>query len=434
MLLKIRDKAQGWIAYLIVFLISIPFALWGIHEYTGGGQEPAVAKVGEQEITERALINRVNTLRNSLLEQFNGRIPSIFSEEILRQQALESMINSELLVQKAADLRISAGDAMVSQEIRNIPAFQVDGVFNAEAYKRTVSISGMSARAFEEQTRAGLATRLIRRAISESEAVTDAELDALLKLRKQKRVVSWMTIDAASATDVPEVTDADIETYYNENKEAFPKPEQVRLEYIELTLDTIGAGVSVDEQEVRAYYDDPEKQQQFTSEEQRNMRHILIKVDANRSDEEAKKEAERILAELRAGGDFAELAKQYSEDTGSGARGGDLGLVKRGVMVKPFEEAAFALEQDTISDPVRSRFGYHIIQVTGIEGGAVQPFEEVRQQIADELKRDIARRRPYGRWLRRRGVRAMRGRAARRGRRQDREPRPARSGRPCRRW
>ena len=392
MLQSIRDKAQGWIAYVIVFLISIPFALWGIHEYTGGGSEPAVAKVGDQEITERALLNRVNSLRNNLLNQFNGRMPPLFTEEVLREQALNTMVNNELLVQKAADLNVSAGDAMVTDEIRNVEAFQVGGVFDQEAYKRAVNISGLSTRAFEEQTRAGLSTRLIRRAISESEPVTDTEIDALLKLKNQKRVISWLTVNAVKITDVPEVTDADIENYFNENKELFPKPEQVRLEYIELTLDTIAAGVTIDEELVRAYYDDPEKQKQFISEERRDMRHILIKVDDNRTDEEAGKEAQRILDELRAGGDFAELAKQYSEDQGSGSRGGDLGLVKRGVMVKPFEDAAFALEKDQLSNPVRSRFGYHIIEVTGIEGGELQPFDEVRQQIADELKREEARK------------------------------------------
>ncbi|MEJ2308936.1 MAG: SurA N-terminal domain-containing protein [Gammaproteobacteria bacterium] len=393
MLQSIRDKAQGWIAYVIVFLISIPFALWGIHEYTGGGSEPAVAKVGDQEITERALLNRVNILRNSLLEQFNGRIPPLFTEEILREQALNTIVDNELLVQKAADLNVSAGDVMVMDEIRNVEAFQVGGVFDQEAYKRAVNISGMSTRAFEEQTRAGLATRLIRTAISESEPITDAEIDALLKLKNQKRTVSWLTVNAVKITDVPEVTDADIENYYNENKEMFPKPEQVRLEYIELTLDTIAAGVTIDEETIRAYYDDPEKQKQFISEESRDIRHILIKVDENRSDEEARQEAQRILDELRAGGDFAELAKQYSEDQGSGSRGGELGPVKRGVMVKPFEDAAFALEKDQLSDLVRTRFGYHIIEVTDIEGGELQPFDEVRQQIADELKREEARER-----------------------------------------
>jgi peptidyl-prolyl cis-trans isomerase D len=212
----------------------------------------------------------------------------------------------------------------------------------------------------------------------------------LLKIRNQKRVASWATIDAAGIEALPEVTDAEIEAYYNDNREQFPKPEQVRLEYVELNLDSIADTVTVDEEEVRAFYDDPARQQQFISEEQRGVRHILIKVDDTRSDEDARAEAERLLAELAAGNDFAELAKAHSEDTGSASKGGDLGLVKRGVMVKPFEDAAFALEKDQISELVRSRFGYHIIQVTRIEGGELQPFEEVRDQIAKELGRERA--------------------------------------------
>ncbi len=390
MLLTIRDKAQGWIAYLIVGLISIPFALWGIHEYTGGGSEPAVAKVGDVEITQRALDINLNNYRTRLAQQFGGRVPDIFTDEILRAQVLESLINEELLNQKTAGLRIRAGDQMVSDEISSIESFQRNGQFDPEAYKQALSMSGRSSRAFEEQIRASLGSEILRSAVSDTEPVTDAEIDALLRLRNQKRIASWITVDAASVQEMPEITDAEIEAYYNENREQFPKPEQVRLEYVELNLDSIAETVNVDDAEVRAFYDDPEKQKQFISEEQRGIRHILIKVDDNRSDEDARKEAERILGELNAGADFAELATASSEDTGSAAKGGDLGLVKRGIMVKPFEDAAFALEKDQISEPVRSRFGYHIIQVTEIEGGELQPFEEVREQIASELKRQEA--------------------------------------------
>ena len=390
MLQSIRDKAQGWIAYVIVGLISIPFALWGIHEYTGGGSEPAVAKVGDAEITRRAVDINLNNYRTRLAQQFGGRVPDIFTDEVLRAQVLESLINEELLNQKTAELHIRAGDQMVSDEISSIEAFQRNGQFDTEAYKQALSMSGRSSVAFEEQIRASLGSEILRTAVSATEPVTDAEIDTLLKLRNQKRVASWVTVEAASVQDIPEVTDAEIEEYYNQNREQFPKPEQVRLEYVELNLDSIADTVSIDDAEVRAFYDDAEKQKQFISEEQRGIRHILVKVDDNRSDEDARKEAERILAELTAGADFAELAIASSGDTGSAARGGDLGLVKRGIMVKPFEDAAFALEKDQISEPVRSRFGYHIIQVTAIEGGELQPFEEVREQIARELKRQEA--------------------------------------------
>lgn len=390
MLQSIRDKAQGWIAYVIVFLISIPFALWGIQEYTGIGKEPVVAKVGDSELLQREVTTRLNNLRSTLLEQFQGKLPPMFSDEQLRKQVVDSMINEELLAQKTAELNVRAGDAMVSEQIRSIEAFQVNGRFDPEAYRRSVQVRGLTSKMFEEQVRLSLGSQMVRGAISDSEPVTDAEIDALLKLKNQRRTVSWMTVDAAKVTDVPEVTDADIEKHYNENKELYPKPEQVRLEYIQLNLDSISQGITIDEKLVREYYDDPEQQKQFISEETRNMRHILIKVDANRNDDDAKKEAERILAELKAGGDFAVLAKEFSEDKGSGARGGDLGEVKRGVMVKPFEDAGFALEKGQISDLVRSRFGYHIIQVTDIKGGDIQPFEAVREQIAVELKRKEA--------------------------------------------
>ena len=385
MLQKIRDRAQGWFAYAIVILISIPFALWGIQEYVGGGSDPVVAKVGKVEITQRSMENSLNNYRNNLRQQFGGKIPEFFNDDMLRQQVMNEMIQDALLTQQVNNLNIRAGDEMVRQQIRSMEVFQRDGVFDKDEYERVMRSQGRNINAFTENLRMSLGTELLTSAISTSAFVTDADIDNLIRRKNQQRVVSWLMIDSDSYKGQVEVGDSDIETYYNENKQKFRRPERVKLEYVELNHAALSADISVDEEQLKASYE--ERKDEFKSPETRTTRHILIKVGGDVSDDDAKSEALKLLDEIKAGADFAELAREHSDDKGSGSNGGDLGVVERGMMVKPFEDAAFALQQDQVSELVRSRFGYHIIQVTKVEGGDLQSFDEVKQQLADEFKK-----------------------------------------------
>ncbi|MEN8214530.1 MAG: SurA N-terminal domain-containing protein [Pseudomonadota bacterium] len=385
MLQHIRDRAQGWFAYAIVILISIPFALWGIQEYVGGGSDPVVAKVSDVEITQRSMETSLNNYRANLRQQFGGKIPEFFNDDMLRQQVLNEMIQEALLNQQVEKLNIRAGDEMVREQVRGMEVFQRDGVFDKDEYNRVMKASGRNVNAFTENLRMSLGSALLTNAISGTAFVTDTEIDALVRRKNQQRVISWLMIDAAGYKEQVEVSESDIEAYYNDNKQNYRRPERVKLEYVELNLAALAAGVSIDEEELRDNYQ--QRREEFVSPEIRHTRHILIKVGGDVSDDDAKAEALRLHAELIAGADFAELASEHSDDKGSGSNGGDLGEVERGMMVKPFEEAAFELQQDQISDPVRSRFGYHIIQVTNIEGGELQPFDEARQTLADEFRK-----------------------------------------------
>jgi peptidyl-prolyl cis-trans isomerase D len=384
MLQQIRDRAQGWFAYAIVILISIPFALWGIQEYVGVGLDPVVAKVGKIEITQNSMENSLNNYRANLRQQFGGKIPEFFNDDMLRQQVLNEMIQDTLLTQQVNNLNIRAGDEMVRQQIRSMEVFQRDGVFDKDEYERVMRSQGRNINAFTENLRMSLGSGLLTGAISSSAFVTDAEIDAMIRLKNQQREVSWLLIDSAAFKDQVVISDADIETYYNGNKHMFHRPERVKLEYVELNHAALSADLSVDEEELKANYE--ERKEEFKSPETRITRHILIKVGGDVSDDEAKAKAQKLLDEIAAGSDFSELAREHSDDKGSGSNGGDLGSVERGMMVKPFEDVAFALQQDQLSELVRSRFGYHIIQVTKIEGGDLQSYDDVRQQLADEFK------------------------------------------------
>lgn len=384
MLQQIRDRAQGWFAYAIVILISIPFALWGIQEYVGVGSDPVVAKVGKIEITQNSMESSLNNYRANLRQQFGGKIPEFFNDDMLRQQVLNEMIQDALLTRQVANLNIRAGDEMVRQQIRSMEVFQRDGVFDKDEYERVMRSQGRNINAFTENLRMSLGSGLLTGAISSSAFVTDAEIDAMIRLKNQQREVSWLLVDSAAFKDQVEISDADIESYYNGNKQMFRRPERVKLEYVELNHAALSADLSVNEEELKASYE--ERKDEFKSPETRITRHILIKVGGDVSDDEAKAKAQKLLDEINSGSDFSELAREHSDDKGSGSNGGDLGSVERGMMVKPFEDVAFALQQDQLSELVRSRFGYHIIQVTKIEGGDLQSYDDVSQQLADEFK------------------------------------------------
>ncbi|OOZ42552.1 SurA N-terminal domain-containing protein [Solemya elarraichensis gill symbiont] len=390
MLQAIRDKAQGWIAWVIVGFISIPFALWGIQEYIGVSGEQVAAKVAGSEITQKQLESSVERFRSQLREVFGGKIPEAYTDEALRKQVLDGMISDDLVSGHAEQQGIRAGDGMVREEIRNYPTFQKDGKFDADLYKSSLLQQGRSPAMFENLIRQDISVDVLRRAVSDTSVVSDAELDSYLSLKEQQRLISYLVVTNSQDADSELVSDADVRAWYDANPANYMRPEQVRLEYLELSRDIIAKDISIDPAAIQTYYD--EHKQSWTADEKRSMRHILFTVDSKQSDAEAKAAAEAVLAQLHDGADFAQLAREHSADPGSANAGGDLGVVDKGVMVKPFEDAAFALEKGQISELVRSRFGYHIIEVTDIQGGGVKPLADVEESIRTQLQQDEAER------------------------------------------
>ncbi len=390
MLQAIRDKAQGWIAWVIVGFISVPFALWGIQEYLGVSGEQVAARVAGNEITQKQLESSVERFRGQLREVFGGKIPDAYTDEALRKQVLDGMISDYLVSSHANQQGIRAGDGMVREEIRNYPTFQKDGKFDADLYQSSLLQQGRSPAAFENLIRQEISVDVLRRAISETSVVSDAELDSFISLKEQQRLISYLVVTNSQDADTQLVTDAEVRAWYDANPANYLRPEQARLEYLELSRAIIAEDISIDDAVIQNYYD--EHQQNWSADEKRSVRHILFTVDSKQSDAEAKAAAEAVLAQLRDGADFAQLAREHSADPGSANAGGDLGVVEKGLMVKPFEDAAFALEKGQISELVRSRFGYHIIEVTDIQGGGVKPLAEVESDIRAQLQADEAER------------------------------------------
>ncbi|PVV05637.1 MAG: hypothetical protein B6D77_18735 [gamma proteobacterium symbiont of Ctena orbiculata] len=383
MLQVIRDKAQGWIAWAIVILISIPFALWGIQSYLGVGSEPVAATVNGTEITQRTLDNQFQRFRQQLREQLGaGYRPEMFDDTRVRKEVLNRLIRDELLQQTSNRMGLRAGSSMIQSTILSMPTFQKDGRYDQQTYERALRLQGISAAGFEDRVRRALVSEQLSQAVQVGSFITQEELDERQRLVKQKREFSYFVLPASDFKLTEELSDDEIRSYYEANESAFISPEKVKVEYILLDATTAGGTIDVTEEILRGYYENNEDE--FGLPEQRQASHILILVAADAEQnavDEAQAKIDALAERLSNGESFAELAKQNSQDPGSAATGGDLGLFGKGVMDPAFEAAVFALEEGEVSEPVRSSFGFHLIKLTGIKDGSVKPFDEARTQV-----------------------------------------------------
>lgn len=392
MLEYFRSKAQGWFTWILVSVIIAAFALFGIEHFMRGGQEASVASVNGQEISQQRLQQAYQAQRQRLQDMFGENFnPEMFPEARMKQQILEDMIQQELLLQAATDAGLRIGDEQLASMIREVPQFQKDGKFSQEAYEQALRSQGQSTASFEERARREVLSQQLQIAVMGSEFATSTEEQALQQLRGQTRDVGFMVLSAVNYEKDMEVTDEENRRYYEENAQRFAIPEQVSVNYIELDAQALATAIPVSEQEIAERYES--QKLNYTNPEERKARHILVRVakDADeKSVAEAKAKIEELAARIAKGESFAALAKEYSQDPGSAPQGGELGFFGRGLMDPAFESAAFALKKGEVSQPVRSSFGFHLIQLEDIRGGDTKPLSEVRNQIAAEIRQEQA--------------------------------------------
>lgn len=389
MLQAIRDKAQGWIAWAIVILITIPFALWGIQEYLGVDSDPTVAEIDGVEITERDLERRISNVRENLRAQFGNNFNAeVFSDERLKPQVLEGMIDEVVLDQAMEDWNMRASDAQVRWYISTMEAFQRNGKFDVALYESLLRNQGLSPAGFELSVRRDFVKQQLQNAINNGLFVTKAEIADRIRLQEEKRSLSYIKIPATEFASSIEVSDEAANTFYQNNTNAFKTPERVKISYVLLDLETLSQQVTVNEEALQDFFE--QNSADFIVPEERKLRHILINATAQSSTEDeaaALAKATELQAQLAEGADFAALAKENSDDAGSAEQGGDLGWVMPGVMVKPFEDAAFALNAGEMSDVIRTEFGFHVIQVDDVRGGGQAGYDEVRYDVEERYRK-----------------------------------------------
>jgi len=379
---------------IVLALIILPFAFWGVDSYNRSGNSAEVAAtVNGEKITQQEFENAVRQQQDRLRQMLGAKFDeSMFDSPEMKRAVLDNLVAQRLLVERAKANGLTVTDEQIAQVIMGIEAFQNNGSFDTKRYEAALANQRMSPLMFEARLRDELLGQQMRDAYSQNGFAPNVVADNLLRLNEQQRVISVSTVSFQPFVAQSKVDEADIKKYYEQNQKEFQSPEQARVEYVKFSAEKLLDKVEATTEEVRQYYE--AHQSDFGTPEQRQAAHILIAVAAAAPQAEqdaAKSKAEGLLQQVRQNpAKFAELAKLNSQDPGSAANGGNLAFFGRGMMVKPFEEAAFALKQGEISGLVKSDFGYHIIKLLAVNPARILPFDEARPGIANKLRQQKA--------------------------------------------
>lgn len=393
MLESIRKYAEGWLAKVILALITIPFALWGIDSYfnTGAGNE-VIAEVGDAGVTRQAytemLKEQADRMRQALGPNFD---PAALDTAEFREQVLNAMTEEEAMLQEAKAAGIAVLDAQIAAILHQLPPFQEDGKFSAERYKRVLAQRGYSPAYFEYQLRRDIIIEILRQPVTTGSMLSATSTDLVSRIAGQRREVSLSEIHPSVVAGQLKVEDKDIQGYFDAHKAEYTDPEAVRIEYAVLTLDELAKRIQPSDKEVQDYY--AANAAKLGPPETRNASHVLISAPAGDANarKQAKAKAEELFAALKkAPRSFSEVAKRESQDPGSAANGGSLGSFGRGMMVKPFEEAVFSMQPGEMR-LVETEFGFHVIRLDGIKS-SVPSLEAVRSQVENEIRRQQAQK------------------------------------------
>ncbi len=380
MLHFIRETAKGWVAWVIISLLIVPFALWGINSYFENGASANVAIVNGTEISLQEYQQTYQQQRNRIRSMLGANANADLVDSLLKpQDIIEGLVERELLLQAAVENGFRVSDQQLAMQIQAIEAFQQSGQFSKPTYERLLRNQGYSTAYFESSMLQDSLISQINSGLKGTSIVTPADLDRYIRLKNQEREVSSLVIPAAKYEKNVSVNEEEISKYYDENAQRFVNPETVSVSYVELKVSDLQSTIAATEEDLRKVYE--EQKSSFGVGEERKASHILIQIENSDAEKAALDKANELVKKIKAGESFASLAKLNSEDPGSAEQGGDLGYFGKGLMDPAFEAATFALKEGEVSEPVKTSFGYHIIKLEKIRGGSQKPFEQVRDDL-----------------------------------------------------
>ncbi len=391
MLERMREGLQGPWAMIIVALIVLSFVFAGVGSYLATPVDTAAAKVNGEDISARSLDQAYQNERARLESQFGEGISSLFSNpEYLanfRQGVLERLVADKLVEQKAQALGLRVSDEQIKETILNMPEFQVGGVFNNERYLAVLRQAGFQVDDFRNYMRNTMSKEQLSRALVATDFVVPTEVITQLNLGRQTRDAKYATIAVTKFLDSVELTEDDINNYYQTNIDSYDTEEQVSVDYVELKVSDLVGGFTATDEKIEEYYQF--NIANYRSEAQRRVSHILIESGEDAEAGEIK--IAEVQAKLLSGENFADLAKEYSDDTFSAENGGDLEFITLGDLDPAFDEAVLALENvGDVSDIVKTDFGFHLIKLTEFIAEAVTPLEDVKDEIAQAVTLEMA--------------------------------------------
>jgi peptidyl-prolyl cis-trans isomerase D len=385
-------KHKRWLQIALLVLIVPPFALFGIDFYFRNSDTAgAVARIGDAQISEQEFGQALRQAQDRMREMMRSNPdPSLLNSPQLKESVLNGLIEQKVTLLNAAKTGMAVSNAELQRIIAGVDAFKDEsGKFSKERYRQLLQGQGMTPAGFESQIRTNVMIEQVRSVYSTSGFLPESVVDRLIRIREQEREVSQSVFNPVDYRKRVNVTTADADKFYAEHRAEFQIPERVKVEFLVLSLDAFERGVQVTDEELKKYYQ--ENVARFQTPEERRASHILIPAAASATPAEkaaAKAQADDLLKQIKAQPKkFAELAAKFSKDPGSAEKGGDLGFFARGLMVKPFDDALFALKVGELAGPVETQYGYHIIRLDAIKAGETTPFEKVKTQIEAEIRK-----------------------------------------------
>ena len=387
MLDKFRSYAQTKAAQVILALVLIPFALFGIDSYLNqAGNNLSIAKVDGYKIALPEYNHAIENVRNRMMSEGKKVDPAMFDSFEFKESVVDGLITKQLINNDIKKSQFKITDQQLSQYIIGMPDFQKDGKFSQELYDKVLQNNQLNPKKFEESIRNDLLIQQVRDGLQKLTFIPPNNLTETLKATSQQREVTVAEFKTKEYMAKANISEKDMQAFYDQNKSKFLAPEQVKAEFVVFSLTSILPSITVSEDEVKAFY--KTNADKYQNQQQREASHILIAASKNAAPAEkakAKAKAEDVLGQIKKNPkQFEELATKYSQDPESAKKGGDLGAFGRGMMVKPFDDAVFSMKVNEISGIVESDFGYHIIKLTKVigEGGG---FDAIKPQIKAEL-------------------------------------------------
>ena len=387
MLDKFRSYAQTKAAQVILALVLIPFALFGIDSYLNqAGNNLSIAKVDGYKIALPEYNRAIENVRNRMMSEGKKVDPAMFDSFEFKESVVDGLITKQLINNDIKKSQFKITDQQLSQYIIGMPDFQKDGKFSQELYDKVLQNNQLNPKKFEESIRNDLLIQQVRDGLQKLTFIPPNNLTETLKATSQQREVTVAEFKTKEYMAKANISEKDMQAFYEQNKSKFLAPEQVKAEFVVFSLTSILPSITVSEDEVKAFY--KTNADKYQNQQQREASHILIAASKNAAPAEkakAKAKAEDVLGQIKKNPkQFEELATKYSQDPESAKKGGDLGAFGRGMMVKPFDDAVFSMKVNEISGIVESDFGYHIIKLTKVigEGGG---FDAIKPQIKAEL-------------------------------------------------
>jgi peptidyl-prolyl cis-trans isomerase D len=394
MLSLMREKAGSWIIKIVLGAIVIVFVFWGVGSFRES-QKNRVALVNGEPILIDAYKRAYQNYMQNIEQQYGKNL----NQDMLKllqvsRRVMDTLVSQKLMVQEAQKLDLRVTDQELAASIQNMAAFQEAGIFDNRRYQFTLEQNKLEPEIFEAAQRESILLSKVHTLITNNIKVTDGEIKEWYEWQKASVNIDYVVFSPEGYKDIVPTED-ELKVFYEENKEAYKTEPMVKVRYLEFDTEKFKASVEIDDDDISIYYEDHFSE--YQKEKTVSARHILLKVDQNASEEvvaEKQKKAEEIMNLAREGKDFGELAKQYSEGP-TKDKGGDLGEFKKGTMVAPFADKAFSMSSGDISEPVRTRFGWHIIKVEKVNEATTEPLASVSDKIRDELSTDQAKEVAY---------------------------------------